>query len=197
MNYIGRLWCLALLSSFFLATSAIANFNTFDCIVVRSGPGGGTLAANLAKAGQSVLLLEAGDDQGNKPNEEIAGWFFFADNDPTMHWDFFVKYHSNDALSLQSKFLTWKTTDGQFYVGNDPPPGATQLGVYYPRSGTLGDALLTMHSLRHFPVTAIGIMLQISLVMHPGRKCFPSQIKARKEDNRSPVQRICANISST
>lgn len=34
--------------------------------------------------------------------------------------------------------LTWKTTDGQFYVGTDPPNGATMLGVYYPRAGTLG-----------------------------------------------------------
>jgi choline dehydrogenase len=76
MNYIGRLWCLALLSFFFLATSAIANSNTYDYIVVGSGPGGGTLAANLAKAGQSILLLEACDGQGNNLNEEIAGWFF-------------------------------------------------------------------------------------------------------------------------
>jgi len=135
---IGRLWCLALLFCFFLATSTIANSSAYDYIVVGSGPGGGTLAANLAKAGQSILLLEAGDDQGNNLNEEISGWFFFADKDPTMRWDFFVKYHSNDALSLQFKFLTWKTTDDQFYVGNYPPPGATQLGVYYPRAGTLG-----------------------------------------------------------
>jgi choline dehydrogenase len=28
--------------------------------------------------------------------------------------------------------------DGQYYVGTDPPPGATMLGVYYPRAATLG-----------------------------------------------------------
>ncbi len=34
----------------------------FDYIIVGSGAGGGPLAANLAKMGFKVLLLEAGDD---------------------------------------------------------------------------------------------------------------------------------------
>lgn len=32
--------------------------------VVGSGAGGGPLASRLAQAGQSVLLIESGDDQG-------------------------------------------------------------------------------------------------------------------------------------
>jgi choline dehydrogenase len=47
--------------------------NTYDYIVVGSGPGGGPLASNLTLAGASVLLLEAGDDQGANLDEEIAG----------------------------------------------------------------------------------------------------------------------------
>jgi choline dehydrogenase len=133
----GKFWYLALLS-LSLFSSVIASSNTYDYIVVGSGPGGGTLAANLAKAGQSVLLLEAGDDQGSNPNEEIAGWFFKAFSDPVMRWDFFVKLHSDDAITAQYEHLTWETTDGQFYVGTDPPAGAELLGVYYPRAGTLG-----------------------------------------------------------
>ena len=34
----------------------------FDYVVVGSGAGGGPLAANLAKNGFKVLLMEAGDD---------------------------------------------------------------------------------------------------------------------------------------
>jgi len=91
-----KIWSLALLItslifSYFPATSIAGNTAEYDYIVVGSGPGGGPLAANLAKAGASVLLLEAGEDQGENLNEKVAAWFFLANNDPVMRWDFFVK----------------------------------------------------------------------------------------------------------
>ena len=89
---------LLLLSTFTLSSSSPdyltqSSSNTYDYIVIGSGPGGGTLASNLALSGASILLLEAGDDQGSNLDEEVAGWFFLAYNDPSMRWDFFVKYH--------------------------------------------------------------------------------------------------------
>ncbi|CAG8979109.1 hypothetical protein HYALB_00000242 [Hymenoscyphus albidus] len=111
---------------------------TYDYIVVGSGPGGGTVATQLAKGGESVLLLEAGDDQGENLNQKVPGFFPLASNDPTFRWDFFVKYHSDDATTRKFEHLVYRTTNGGFYVGTDPPASAKMLGVYYPRTGTLG-----------------------------------------------------------
>jgi choline dehydrogenase len=54
-------WLAALLSLKAVATTSIDN-KTFEYIVVGSGPGGGPIASNLARAGHSVLLVEAGYD---------------------------------------------------------------------------------------------------------------------------------------
>lgn len=120
---------IAFLALLFLPTYTFAQNNTYDYIVVGSGPGGGPLAANLAKAGQSVLLLEAGDDRGAELDQEIIGWAFLAFNDPAQRWDFFVKYHSDNTITLQDEHLTWRLPDGGFYVGTTPPAGSKQLGI--------------------------------------------------------------------
>ena len=130
-------WCFGFLALLF-TIAALPQGKSYDYIIVGSGPGGGPLAANLARAGSSVLLLEAGDDQGQNLDEKVAGFFFLAWNDPMMRWDFFVKYHTDDSITKQFDHLVWKTTDGKFYVGTSPPDGAEMLGVYYPRAGTLG-----------------------------------------------------------
>jgi len=67
------------------ATAVVATSidnKTYEYIVVGSGPGGGPLASNLARAGHSVLLLEAGDDQTENLN--VSNWLNFnlAGNDP-------------------------------------------------------------------------------------------------------------------
>ena len=76
----------------------------FDYIVVGSGAGGGPLAANLARAGQRVLLLEAGDEHENY-NYQIPGFHFLATEDNGMRWDFFVR-HYNEKLSSPLVSLT-------------------------------------------------------------------------------------------
>ena len=46
---------------------------SFDYIVVGSGAGGGVLAARLAEAGKSVLLLEAGGDPLGENHSTVPG----------------------------------------------------------------------------------------------------------------------------
>lgn len=47
-------------------TASIATAqDVYDYIVIGSGPGGGPIASNLARANYSVLLLEAGDQSPN------------------------------------------------------------------------------------------------------------------------------------
>lgn len=43
----------------------------FDYIVVGSGAGGGPLASRLARANNTVLLIESGDDQGQNYNVSL------------------------------------------------------------------------------------------------------------------------------
>ncbi|PKS05660.1 hypothetical protein jhhlp_008179 [Lomentospora prolificans] len=112
--------------------------DSYDYIVVGSGPGGGPVACKLARAGYSVLLVEAGNDQGANLNSEIPQLFPFAYVDTTMRWDYFVRNYDDEQRTLQNHHLTWLRPDGTYYVGNDPPTGATLLGLYYPRGGTLG-----------------------------------------------------------
>src|SRR5690242_19636521 len=115
-----------------LATGAgvlAQNTTTYDYIVVGSGPGGGPLAANLARAGYSVLLLEAGADEGANEFVTTLPNFNAVANDPTMRWDFFVKHSDDPVRELKYEHTVWRTKEGALYTGLNPPAGATHLGV--------------------------------------------------------------------
>ena len=105
---------------------------TYDFIVVGSGAGGGPVAANLALAGYSVLVLEAGGDYCGY-NYRVPCFHSVASEDPAMSWDFFVRHYQDAVLQQQdSKFV------------------AAQNGVFYPRAGTLGgctahNAMITVY----------------------------------------------------
>jgi choline dehydrogenase len=111
---------------------------TYDYIVVGSGPGGGPLACDLARAGYSTLLLEAGDDQGDNPTYSNLAQFTEAGSDTHSRWDFWVKHSDDQSRELKYEHTTWKTANGSYYVGLEPPLGATRLGRQYPRAATLG-----------------------------------------------------------
>jgi choline dehydrogenase len=105
----------------------------YDFIIVGSGAGGGPLAANLARRGYKVLLMEAGEDRGENATYQVPGFHGLATEDPSMAWNYFVKHYTDEARGkLDSKY-------------ND-----REKGIWYPRAGTLGgctahNALITVY----------------------------------------------------
>ncbi len=109
-----------------------------DYIVVGSGAGGGPLAANLAKAGFRVLLLEAGGDPSTEDLQRKRGEYLYkvpifhghSTEYPNCSWDFFVRHYTDDAIQAQDKKLV-KDKDL-------PADLKGQKRVWYPRAAALG-----------------------------------------------------------
>ncbi|KAF5314316.1 hypothetical protein D9619_011927 [Psilocybe cf. subviscida] len=132
------------------ATQAVNANNTYDYVIVGSGPGGGPLAARLAQAGFSVALIDAGEDHGTDPVVEIPAFFSAAAEYTPIHWQFFVDHYEDPVQAQKDEKFTWQLSNGTLHVGPNPPSGAKPLGIYYPRTGTLGgcaehNALITIY----------------------------------------------------
>jgi len=105
----------------------------YDYIVVGSGAGGGPLAANLARAGYSVLLMEAGGDPCTEDKTgrgrfmyEVPIFHGLSTEYPSCAWDFFVRHYTDDAQQAKdSKRVPKQADDGQY-------------SIWYPRAGALG-----------------------------------------------------------
>lgn len=89
-----------------------------EYVVIGSGPGGGSVAANLAEAGHSVLVLEAGPADGNETYYDVPALHLKAARDPEVSWDMWVRRYTEDAAHGSQ----W--VDGK--------------GLLYPRAATVG-----------------------------------------------------------
>lgn len=100
----------------------------YDYVVIGSGAGGGPLAANLAKSGFKVLLMEAGgdpcsDDAAGRLMYEVPIFHGLSTEYKPCAWDFFVRHYTNDAQQAKDSKVVKVN-------GEDK--------VWYPRAGALG-----------------------------------------------------------
>ncbi|HLZ34705.1 MAG TPA: hypothetical protein VKP13_11850, partial [Nitrospira sp.] len=104
----------------------------FDYIVIGSGAGGGPVAANLAEAGYTVLLLEAGSEQENA-DYSVPAFHPLSTEDQDLQWNYFIRHYANDGRQ-----------------NNDTKRDKGGKGIWYPRAGTLGgctahNAMITVY----------------------------------------------------
>lgn len=123
---------------------------SYEYVIVGSGPGGGPLAARLAIAGHSVLLLESGDDQGLNINYQVPAFQGKSTEDPLLRLDFWVNHYPTEARAARDPKMNWDTPGGGIYTGLNPPAGSKMKGILYPRASTLGgcgshNALITIY----------------------------------------------------
>ncbi len=104
--------------------------DSFDFIVVGAGAGGGPLAANLARKGYEVLLLEAGaeinDSRGPNLTYQVPALHAKASEDTDLSWRYFVSHYQDHQQAIRdSKFVS-------------SVAGESTRGIFYPRGAGVG-----------------------------------------------------------
>jgi choline dehydrogenase len=100
----------------------------YDFVVVGSGAGGGPVAANLAKAGYRVLILEAGG-QEEPLDYKVPAFHSLSTEHRDLAWKFYVQHYADKNLQRRNK---------RNFLDNKKVDGAIRNGIFYPRAGTLG-----------------------------------------------------------
>ena len=97
-----------------------------------------------------MLLIEAGDDQGDSIPYQVPALSLQASEYGPMSWDYYVNHYSNLTQQQQDTKMTYMTPSGSRYVGLTPPAGSAPMGIFYPRAAAIGgcsahNALITVY----------------------------------------------------
>ncbi|KAI0854781.1 hypothetical protein F4860DRAFT_507953 [Xylaria cubensis] len=121
-----------------LPSAGSGHTEEYEYVIIGSGPGGGTLAANLARDGHSVFLIEAGEDKGDGLLQRAPAYADTNSEHPDQSWAFFVGHYQNDTQARRDWKFTYRLNNGSLYYGLDPPDNAEPLGIFYPRGASVG-----------------------------------------------------------
>ncbi|KAF8984298.1 hypothetical protein BDQ17DRAFT_1437089 [Cyathus striatus] len=82
--------------------------NTYDYIVIRSGPDCGSLVACLTQAGFSILLIDARDNHGKDSFIQVPTLQAQASEYTPIHWQYSVSHFNNLTQAQKDSKFTWQ-----------------------------------------------------------------------------------------